>query len=849
MIGISIGALSGCIPTPVEKDSSDSRHDASNISRVENNFNKDWLFNLDDDKSFNQFGYEDNAWRNVNVPHDWSVEFAFTQENTDGATGYLPGGVAWYRKHFTTPVSDQQKHFIHFDGIYNNAEIWINGKSLGEQHYGYSPFYFDVTNDLNPEGQENVIAIRVDRSRYIDSRWYTGSGIYRDVSFISTNSLYIPVWGTYVTTPEISNTQATVDIAIEINNDATIARDFTLTTDIVNAAGEIVATMDSTSVLEKNSNQVLTQQLIVKSPNKWDIDSPYLYKAVSKLSELTSGNVVDEYITPFGIREIEFDANTGFSLNGKALKIKGVNLHHDAGLVGAAVPNDVWRRRLEILKDAGVNAIRTAHNPASAAFLDLCDEMGFLVQAEIFDEYDNPKDKRLNQQERHEDYISRGYTEYFQKDGKKDLVASVKRDRNHPSIIMWSIGNEIEWTYPRYPKATGYFDMNANGNYFFNPPFISPEEIVKRFHESEEGEYVLAKTAKKLSGWVKELDLTRPVTANLILPSVSHITGYTDALDVIGYSYRRVIYDYGHRLFPDKMIMGTENVVQWHEWKAVEDRDFIGGTFLWTGIDYMGESHNKWPVKATASGMLDLAGFEKPSYHMMKSLWSEQPSIYLTTQLMEKSPYEVVDNNIVARNPDAWKTYVWFWHDVNNYWQYQDKDLIAVEAYTNCSAAELFVNNKSQGIAYLKDAPDHILKWSVTYQPGDLMVKGIGDCKAEDTLRTAGVFNGIDLTIDKSQITTNYNDVVHLVVQLVDDKQNPITFLDADIEFVVKGPAKILGVDNGAPDNVQEFQSNRITTSKGQALLILQGKDIGEITVFAKSANVISNTEVIKVTE
>ncbi|MGJ8694486.1 MAG: glycoside hydrolase family 2 TIM barrel-domain containing protein [Thalassotalea sp.] len=830
------------------KQASVALNNGNSLVRIEADFNQGWLFKLNDDQAFQAPEVNDASWRSLNLPHDWSVEHAFTQEKSDGATGYLPAGLGWYRKHFKTPDNGKNKHVLLFDGIYNHATVWINGEQIGHQYYGYSPFYYDLSKYLKPIGQENVIAVKVDRSRYIDSRWYTGSGIYRDVKLISTSDIHIPVWGTYVTTPEITEQQASVSLAIEINNASQSDEAIEVTSQIIDNTGQVVATAKSNSEANAAKTNTVIQNLTVLAPKRWDIDSPTLYKAVTDIR--LNGKVIDQYVTPFGFRTIKFDNNKGFFLNGKSLKIKGVNLHHDAGLVGAAVPDDVWRRRLEKLKDAGVNAIRTAHNPASAAFMHLCDELGLLVQAEIFDEYDNPKDKRLNQQERHDDYISRGYTEHFQENGEQDLKKSVKRDRNHPSVIMWSIGNEIEWTYPRYAKATGYFDMNANGNYFFNPPFITPEEINQRFHTSEEQGYVLAKTAKKLSTWVKELDTTRPVTANLILPSVSHITGYTDALDIIGYSYRRVIYDYGHELFPDKMIMGTENVVQWHEWKAIEERDFIAGTFLWTGIDYMGESHNKWPVKATASGMLDLAGFDKPSFHMMKTLWHDQPHVYLATQTLEKSLYKLTsDNKVVEKKPGAWQRYVWYWHDVNKHWQYQPEQMIAVEVYSNCKAVELFLNGKSQGVKKLDDAPDHILKWAVPFSQGELIAKGQGDCTAQDELTTATSFAGINLSVDKSSLSNNYHHAAHIELQLTDKLGRAITFEDHSVSFEVTGPAHVMGVDNGSPSNVQDFQATALTTAKGRALMIIQATGQGDITVVAKSGNVISNKVVIKATK
>lgn len=815
-------------------------------ARSVQNFNHHWLFNLADDDAFKNPTFDDSQWRSLILPHDWSVELDFTQEQANGATGYLPAGKGWYRKHFKTPEKGS-KHTLYFDGIYNHAKVYVNGQEVGNQIYGYTPVHYDITQWLNPAGESNVVAVSVDRSRYIDSRWYTGSGIYRDVQLISTNNLHIPMWGTYITTPEVTHKEAKVALDITVDNAQAMLANFTIETDILGPNGDVVAKQSTQAQLNANEQQNVVQNIAIANPQLWGLENAHMYRAHSKI--IQNQKVIDEVITPFGIRTIEYDANKGFFLNGKNVKIKGVNLHHDAGLVGAAVPDDVWKRRLLTLKAAGVNAIRVAHNPASEAFLNLCDELGLLVQSEIFDEWDNPKDKRLNQNERHDDYISRGYADYFQEHAEADLKAAVKRDRNHPSIIMWSIGNEIEWTYPRYAAATGYFDMNANGDYFFNPPFISPEEITQRLESSPEGDYVLAKTAKKLSKWVKELDTTRPVTANLILPSVSHISGYTDALDIIGYSYRRVIYDYGHRLYPDKMIMGNENVVQWHEWKAIEERDFIAGTFLWTGIDYLGESHGKWPTRATASGMLNTAGFDNPSYHMMKSLWHEEPHVYMATQTLDKSLYKLNEaNQIVEKKAGAWQRHLWYWHDVNRHWQYQPNELVAVEIYTNCEAVELFLNETSQGIKKLADNDDHILKWSVPYQKGNVSAKGLGQCNAEDSLSTAGEFAGIAIQTDKKSLTANYTDAAHITVQLTDKAGNPIRFEEQAVHFETKGPIRILGVDNGAKDNVQRFQADNLTTSDGRALFIVQATgEAGEASIVATSGKVSSDKIVIQI--
>ena len=330
------------------------------------------------------------------------------------------------------------------------------------------------------------------------------------------------------------------------------------------------------------------------------------------------------------------------------------------------------------------------------------------------------------------------------------------------------------------------------------------------------------------------------MTANLILPSVSHVSGYTDALDVVGYSYRRVIYDYGHERYPDKMIMGTENVPQWHEWKAVMERDFIGGTFLWTGIDYLGEAHNQWPKKSSATGLLDLAGFDKPAYHLFKSLWNETPHLYLTTQTMPLSPYKLDDNgDVVEKKKDAWQQYVWGWHDVNHHWNYNKDTLVAIEVYTNCPEVELLVNGQSKGIKNLADFSDRILKWAVPYTSGTIVAKGLGDCKTQDQLQTAENASQINLHVDRQALPADGYGVAHIELQLQDNQGKPVVLDEQTIQFEIIGPVTVLGVDNGAPDSLQPYQAQQVTTAKGRALLLLQSTlTPGEVTVTASSSGV-----------
>ena len=818
-----------------------------NGTRRTSDFNWDWKFALlNDTETFDDIKSEPD-WKAVRLPHDWSVEHAFDSINGDGATAYLPGGRGTYKKVFNLDTNSDQTTYIYFDGVYNHAEVWLNGKKLGYHPNGYSPFYFDISEYINDSGKDNEIEVRVDRSRYIDSRWYPGSGIYRNVKLVQTDNLHIPVWGTFVTTPVITKNSAEVHIEVSVKNNYSDQQNFQIITSIEDQSRKEIAKVASKESLGSRSENKLVQKVTVQNPELWDIDSPVMYTAISTL--VKDGKVVDTYETRFGIRDFYFDKDKGFFLNGKNMLIKGVCMHHDGGLVGAAVPKGVWERRFAKLKDAGCNAIRVAHNPASEEFLELCDEMGFLVQEEFFDEWDNPKDKRLNQQERHDDYISRGYADNFQEWAEIDLKSTMLRSRNHPSIFQWSIGNEIEWTYPRYAHSSGFFNMSWDGNYFWEEPPISTSQIKERYDEYGDEKYVLSNTAHKLAGWTRELDTTRPVVANCILPSVSHESGYADALDVVGYSYRRIMYDYGHKNYPDKVIMGTENLPQWHEWKSVEEREHISGTFLWTGIDYMGEAHDGWPRKGVASGLIDLAGFEKPVFHMYKTLWQSNPHVYIATQTLERSIFEIDETTgmPVEKVPGAWKQRLWTWHDVNEHWNYREGALVIVEVYSNCDEVELFLNNESLGIRKLADAEDRMLKWAVPFQPGALRAVGKnGDNSVSVVIETASDPVSIELKADKNTILADGYDVAHIVAQLIDKNGNPVKHVDRQVKFEVEGDVRILGVDNGEIANIQGFQSDNLLTSKGGALMIIQSLGVAsDVKVKAHSDELKSNVLMI----
>lgn len=795
----------------------------SKIAR-ELDFNFDWKFTLVEHADIpSAIPLDDRGWRDLDLPHDWSIEAAFSKD-LEGATGYLPGGIGVYQKHFATPAEVTSKSiFVLFDGVYNNASFFLNGKKLGQNPYGYSPVHFELTPHLKRDGTDNVLTVHVDRTRYADSRWYTGSGIYRNVKLITVNKLHVPIWGVFVTTPDVSAESATVNVEVRIDNDHTEDRDFELVTQLVNPDGLVVSTLTETVHVEAVEHVIVNQTGIIGTPQLWGLDTPSLYRAITTINR--NGAVVDRVNTRFGIRSIEFSAAEGFFLNGVPTLMKGVSLHHDGGLVGAAVPKGVWRRRLQHLKDAGANAVRTAHNPFSEEFLDLCDEMGLLVQNEIFDEFDYPKDKRLNYHDRHDDYITRGYTEHFQEWAESDLTRTVLRDRNHPSVVQWSIGNEIEWAYVDHRYVTGFWSnpndpMEMDMSFWGAGPKFSPEQLRARFEALPERGFDLAETAHRLSGWVRALDLTRPVTANMVLPQVSHVSGYTDAVDIVGYSYRNPVIPWGRKHFPDKPISIHENPGTWSDWERVLDDPGVYSIFMWTGIDYIGERHDKWPEKSGWGDMLDLAGFKKQGWNYFKSIWLDQHHVSIGTLPLEESGFYNADETGVAV-PNSSSSLVW--RDSNMHWNYQEGAPILVEVSTNLNSVELFLNEVSLGVRELSDEDGRIMRWVVPFASGQLVANSaVAGTMSQSMLETTSSVVAFRAVSDKTVLQADGYDVAHVTFTLFDEAGRRVRSTEKQVTVEVTGAATLLGVDNGAPDNVQGFQTNRIETHRGRALAILK---------------------------
>ncbi len=799
--------------------------DAQDLQR-ETDFNFEWKFALQKDTTKPKtIPLKDKKWRTLRLPHDWSVEMSFDPKY-EGATGFLPGGVGVYQKHFKTTSNKKETNtYVLFDGVYNNATFWLNGKLLGENPYGYSPVYFNLTDVLEDVHNENVLTVHVDHSRYADSRWYTGSGIYRNVKLITVNKLHIPIWGTFLTTPEVSAEEAKVHLEIKVKNDYNDDKSFTLSTSILDAYNNEVAQLSEELHLESKTENTFNHSLTVANPKLWDIQNPNMYKAITTV--LVKGKVIDRYETPFGIRSIEFNKDFGFKLNGKVTDVKGVCLHHAAGLVGSAVPKGVWRRRFERLKACGVNAIRTAHNPYSQEFLDLCDEMGILVQNEFFDEFEYAKDKRLNFHDRHDDYITRGYVEHFREWNKSDLTRTMLRDRNHPSVFQWSIGNEIEWTYLHYRYVTGFWenpdDPQDSGSYWSSEPLFTPDEMKKRYDEIEKTEYNLTETATQLSKWTKELDTTRPVTANFVVAQTSMVSGYADAIDIAGFSYRNKDIPWALKYFPNKQITINENPGTWDDWKQVLENPGVFSIFMWTGIDYMGERHGDWPNKSGWGDLLDLAGFKYQGWNYFKSIWVNKPHISIGTMPMKNSRFKTneISGQQLPENADASSN----WRDSNMHWNYEEGEMVVVEVCSNHTIVELLLNGKSLGRKSMSECPDRLFRWMVPFEVGTLTAKaGFDGQEVIAELQTTSKPTSLKLISNQESLKADGYDVAHLEVQLLDKNGLEVKTENTDIEFIVEGDCRWLGVDNGERSNSQDFQSKKITTAKGRCLAILQSK-------------------------
>jgi len=759
-------------------------------------FNDGWKFYLGNASGAEQPTFNDTSWRGLSVPHDWSAELSFNKTSPAGnGGGLLDGGIGWYRKAFTLDQSYAgQQIRIEFDGVYMNSQVWINGTSLGTRPYGYSTFQYDLTKYVKTDGSNNVIAVKVDNSSQPNSRWYSGSGIYRNVWLTALNTVHVAYNGGFITTPSVSATSATVSIATDVENQASSSQSVTITTGIYDASGAMVATSTTAaSSVAAGATTTLNQSLTVSNPHLWSTDAPYLYQV--KLTLQVGNSTVDTYQVPLGLRYYSFDSSKGFSLNGQSMKLWGMCMHHDLGAIGAAYHYRALERQLQILKGMGMNAIRTSHNPPVPELLDLADQMGFLIMDEAFDVWETGKNS-LND-----------YHLFFTQWAQTDIQDFVRRDRNHASVIMWSIGNEI-------PSAS-------------------------------------TATAANLIKWVKAADSSRPLT--WACNDMGNATNQAVAalLDLQGYNYLQngsvtsPMFDGHHSSHPTWKIFGSEmesggrsrgfystaadNPASWgskddaakecsdypdteaspasyEQMYAIEmSRPWFAGEFDWTGFDYGGEP---WPfasdAKSSYFGMIDTAGFPKNGYYFWQSKLTTAPMVHI------------------------------FPH-----WTWTSGTKVNVWVYGNCDSVELFLNGTSQGSKSFASNTTASLGWTVTWASGALVAKCTkgGTVVATDEVDTASAAAKVNLTVDHTTIAADGRDLAFVTAVIQDSTGVMVPTANNNITFAVSGPGKLAGTDNGDPIDLTAYSSSARKAFNGKALAIVQSTGApGQIVVTATSS-------------
>lgn len=777
-------------------------------------FNNDWKFWLGDTVIAKDADYNDNNWRTLSLPHDWSIEGEFSDKHPGTPNqAALPTGTGWYRKTFTLPANAKDKKvIIEFDGVYRNSEVWVNGQYVGKRANGYISFGYDVTAYCNPDAAQQVIAVKVDNSAQPNSRWYTGSGIYRNVRLVLTNKIAIDQWGTFITTPTISSNLAMVQIQATVNNNAGEGKG-NVYTYIYDASGNLVsrghALMNGNPAIPVGRS-TYTYSAAVNFPKLWSVETPYLYKAVTRV--VVNGSVVDEFVTPFGIRYFNFDVQKGFSLNGKPTKILGVCMHHDLGALGAAVNVRAMERQLQILKDMGCNAIRTAHNPPAPEFLDLCDKMGFIVMDEAFDMWKKKKNKF-------------DYNIDWDKWHKQDLEDQVKRDRNHPSVIIWSIGNEIREQF----DSTGI------------------------------------PITKELVSIIKQLDTTRPVTSALTeTDTTKNFIYQANALDLMGMNYNQQLYADFQTRYPGKKFLAAETMsalasrghydmpsdsirfwplkgqkfvengnpdytvsaydhvaAYWgstHEqtWKIIKQHEFMSGLFVWSGFDFLGEPvPYPWPARSSYYGIIDLAGFPKDAYYMYQSEWTNKTVLHVFPHW----------NWTAGKEVDVWAY------------------------YSNADEVELFLNERSLGVRKKQPLDIHV-QWRVKYEPGTLKAVSRKNGKTVLTkiIKTAGEPARLEIVPDRRILHADGKDLSFVTVRILDKNGNLVPEADNKITVEIVGEGVLAGMDNGYPASMESFKAVSHKAYNGLCLAIIQSKNkAGNIKVNITSpglptANVVIQT-------
>jgi beta-galactosidase/beta-glucuronidase len=782
--------------------------------------NDNWFFNAGDVEDFRSADH--SRWIKISLPHDWSVRGQLSP-TLASCTGYLPGGIGWYHKTIQIPESKKgEKVYLYFEGVYNRSEVFVNGHSLGQRPNGYVSFMYDATPYVE-YGKENTVDVKADHSLSADSRWYTGSGIYRNVWLVYANPVHIAQWGVYAY-PEVNKGKGILHVEVEINNGSAENCNLTVVNELLSAEGQVVAKNSNTLNVAPGGNaNKLTATLTVNKPALWDVDNPVLYTL--KTSVVKDGKAIDRAVTVTGFRSFTFDPDEGFAINGNRTKLKGVCIHHDGGVLGSAVPREVWKRRLLALKNIGCNAIRTSHNPQAPDVYDLCDELGMLVLNEAYDEWEFPKRKWLEGWNVGTPGFQGSY-DFFEKWGERDLADMVRRDRNHLSVFAWSIGNEVD--YPNDPYSHPVLDGKKEASGF-------TQAIFGGYKKDAPDATRLGDIAKRLVAAVKTYDKSRPVTAGLAGVAMSNETEYPGALDIAGYNYTESRYDEDHKTYPGRIIYGSENRHDLAAWKAARDRAFISGQFLWTGIDYLGES-GRWPARGFYSGLLDFGGFMKPRGYFRQSLWSDKPMAYLGTYPTpgrQNDAWSQLESgnrgaNYEERVPsmDAWPV-----------WNYEEGRSIRVVCYTNAAKAQLTLNGKNIGEAKDYDENTGIIFWDIPYESGKLEVLAL-DRDNRETARYAIQSSGQSyaLKIISAEGETGKNGLVHVVIQAVDEHDVPVMLSDNEVTCRIAGPAKLLGLEAGNNRDMSDYTDNRHRMFNGHILAYIQSTgEAGEVRILFTS--------------
>lgn len=763
--------------------------------------NENWLFALGSKNDSNiLFPPAGVPWQPVDLPHDWSVKQKLNPANAS-SMGYLPGGIGWYKKNLVVP--DLSKRiYLCFEGVYNRSEVFVNGQSVGKRPNGYISFLYDITPFVQAN-KPNEILVRVNHSHDADSRWYTGSGIYRDVWLVRANPVHIAPWGVYAY-PEMQAGAGLLNVEVSVKNTTGVAQPLTIMHELIDTAGKVAASQSGKLTLAAGAEGKAKTTLKVNNPKLWGLSNPQLYTLKTKV--LSNGKPIDETVTTTGFRSYTFHPDKGFALNGEWMKVKGVCLHHDAGVLGAEVYKDVWRRRLENLKRIGVNAIRTSHNPQATALYELCDEMGFLVMDEAFDEWEFPKRKWLTGWNVGTPGFQGSY-DFFETWGTKDLEDMVKRDRNHISIFAWSIGNEVD--YPNDPYSHPILDGDTKGGF--------TQKIFGGYKKDAPDATRLGIIAKKLAAVVRALDSSRPITAGLAGVAMSNETEYPFALGIAGYNYTESRYKSDHEKYPNRVIFGSENRHDYSAWMAVVNNEHIFGQFLWTGIDYLGES-GKWPSRGFYSGLVDFAGFIKPRGYFRQALWSGKPFAYIGTYPISgtKGGEDVLTQSEGKKEQglsmDAWPL-----------WNYNEGQMVRVVYYTNGAKARLMLNGKQVGETKDYDGKTGIIYWDIPYAAGILKVESMnetGAVVATDIVQTFG--KATALRVFENDPSNGQGEIIQVAVQVVDEKGNPVWSAENEITCTVSGNGKLLGLEAGNNTDMGDYTDQKQNCYKGRLIAYIK---------------------------